>query len=505
MWLSLICPVVFTQTAPSPTELLVLPSVGSGGRVPVVRDAIAHLMATGKFATPKAGDSVTLPNLPAAQWRVLKPGADGAFSDRATSGTCYWSYTSPSDTTMMLEAAGHGMVYVNGEPRMGDIYDAGYVKIPVRLRRGQNDLVFCGSRGRVRMRLVPLSHDTFIQTDDPTLPDVVVGATQPSTKAGIIVTNATSSVFEGTLELTSSGKSASAPVRITPFANRKVPANLPALTATAPGKIEVIAILKSRTGQELHRQSFTLEAKAPSDPYRVTFVSKVDNSVQYYAVRPAWPALNSARPAALVLSVHGASVEAIGQAGAYGPKTWCNIVCPTNRRPYGFDWEDWGRLDAMEVLAEGKERFRPSPDQIYLTGHSMGGHGTWYLGATYPDQFAAIGPAAGWITFWSYGGAATFQNPNPLEAMLLRATNVSDTLHLLPNYAQQGVFILHGDADHAARRAQGRAAAGRGARDPARAGDARARSRSAGRSDRQPRPAFRAGGRGSRRVARRRR
>ena len=46
-----------------------------------------------------------------------------------------------------------------------------------------------------------------------------------------------------------------------------------------------------------------------------------------------------------------AAVEAINQASSYEPKTWANIVCPTNRRPYGYDWEDWGRLDALEVLA----------------------------------------------------------------------------------------------------------------------------------------------------------
>jgi len=32
------------------------------------------------------------------------------------------------------------------------------------------------------------------------------------------------------------------------------------------------------------------------------------------------------------------------------------LVAPTNRRPYGYDWEDWGRADALEVLeAEARE------------------------------------------------------------------------------------------------------------------------------------------------------
>ena len=53
---------------------------------------------------------------------------------------------------------------------------------------------------------------------------------------------------------------------------------------------------------------------------------------------------------ALFLSVHGASVEATNQARAYAQKDWGHLVAPTNRRPYGFSWEDWGRMDALEVL-----------------------------------------------------------------------------------------------------------------------------------------------------------
>ena len=33
-----------------------------------------------------------------------------------------------------------------------------------------------------------------------------------------------------------------------------------------------------------------------------------------------------------------------------------------------------------------------------IFGHSMGGHGTWNIGVTFPDRFAAIGPSAGWIS-----------------------------------------------------------------------------------------------------------
>ena len=135
---------------------------------------------------------------------------------------------------------------------------------------------------------------------------------------------------------------------------------------------------------------------APTIHHERTFVSRIDGSVQYYSVAPALrtdPGDTAAR--AFVLTVHGASVEARNQARAYKQKAWANIVAPTNRRPFGFNWEEWGRIDALEVLAEARRIFKTDPSRIYLTGHSMGGHGTWYLGTTYPSLFAAIAPCAG--------------------------------------------------------------------------------------------------------------
>ena len=67
--------------------------------------------------------------------------------------------------------------------------------------------------------------------------------------------------------------------------------------------------------------------------------------------------MDSQKNPSLFLSVHGAEVEAISQARAYKPKTEGPIVAPTNRRPRGFNWEDWGRLDALEVLEIAKNSF----------------------------------------------------------------------------------------------------------------------------------------------------
>jgi dienelactone hydrolase len=148
-----------------------------------------------------------------------------------------------------------------------------------------------------------------------------------------------------------------------------------------------------------------------------------------------------------VLSLHGASVQATNQADAYRSKPDLDIVAPTNRRPFGFDWEDWGRADGLEVLEHATKALKPDPARIYLTGHSMGGHGTWQFGALFPDKFAAIAPSAGWISFWSYAGAQESTNPTPLEKLFRRSMGTSDTLKHSRNYLMHGVYVLHGDAD----------------------------------------------------------
>src|SRR5262249_31237873 len=155
----------------------------------------------------------------------------------------------------------------------------------------------------------------------------------------------------------------------------------------------------------------------------------------YYAVNPARPVRPGGPPPALFLTLHGASVEALAQAESYHPKGWGHVVAPTNRRPFGFDWEDWGRLDALEGLALARRELKTDPQRTYLTGHSMGGHGVWHLGATFPDRFAAIGPSAGWVSFWSYAGARRPEKPTAVQELLLRAAAPSDTLALVRNYA----------------------------------------------------------------------
>lgn len=433
-----------------------------GGRRPFTADAVQAQMVRGAWQPPKAGDTVRLPDGAERVWEAIRADEQGVFTSRSLTGGgyLYANVDSPQERIALLEARGHSGVYVNGELRPGDPYDYGYLRLPVKLRRGANHLLFVAGRGRLRVRLIPVSSSPtlLLNTDDPTLPDVLLGEDRPL-RGGVIVINASERpVTDAVLTAAVRGKDGNGATghrretkvpAIPPLTVRKVAFEFaaPKEVATAPGEARLVLELKRRGATQTVNAELPLSIVRATDVHRRTFVSEIDDSVQYYAVNPAQ---KPSPQNALILSLHGASVEAIGQARAYGPKDWATLVAPTNRRPYGFDWEDWGRLDALEVLRIAQKAYPHAPRRVLLTGHSMGGHGTWSIGSLFPDRFAAIGPSAGWISFATYGGrsGAAETQATDVEALVARgATALSDTLLRGDNLLMVPVYILHGDAD----------------------------------------------------------
>jgi len=444
--------------------------IGQYGRSPVHQDALAEQIVLGTWTIPKASDTITSEKGETKSWQPIKADSNGWFSDRRRrGGYIYVSVHSEAERIMILHMMGNSMAYVNGKPRVGSRYQSrdtskpwapnfAYVRVPVLLKKGHNDLLFKRTRragGRVKATLIKPKAAVLLNSYDCTLPDLRVGESI-ETQGAVVLINATQKVRQD-LQLTVSGSglrktAVNVPI-IQPLSVRKVafPIKYKGSALKEPGKQRFDLKVVQKAGRRLtvlDQQEIPLEIKAVTDSYKRTYVSRVDGSVQYYAVNPATPLPGDKTPPALVLSVHGASVEAINQARAYGSKTWCNIVCPTNRRAYGFDWEDWGRIDALDVLNDAKAKFEYDPSQVYLTGHSMGGHGAWILGSTYPDQFAAVEPCAGWLSFNSYVGGKTITDLSPMEQMLKRAESAGDAAQLAKNLTGKGVYILHGGADN---------------------------------------------------------
>lgn len=62
-------------------------------------------------------------------------------------------------------------------------------------------------------------------------------------------------------------------------------------------------------------------------------------------------------------------------------------ICPSH--------QSWSVATLNALLDHILETHRADADRVYLTGFSMGGHGSWELGIANPERFAAIAPLCG--------------------------------------------------------------------------------------------------------------
>jgi predicted esterase len=448
------------------TQGLAVASGSRYGREAIYSDLLAWKMYNGTLTKPAANATFTTTDKgEQITWRAITADSSGRFrvfgrnfqrstnpflnpgsADRG-SDYLYLTYNSTKAQPALLNIMGNSAVYVNGAPHMGDPYSAGYMHVPVLLKKGLNEFYVRGAN--VLPQLILNVKSVQLLTNDLTLPIVVVNQQNKKLKAALVVAN-TSAVVVKNLQVKTfiAGKEAVVAIAAIPASStRKVIIEFDASGISAKGKYDcTVSLLQN--GKAVDEKIISIEAVENGSYYSSTFISAIDGSLQYYAVTPQLGGWKN--NAALFLSVHGAGVEAIGQARAYKPKDWGTLVAATNRRPRGFNWEDWGRLDALEVLTIAKQMFQPDPQRIYLTGHSMGGHGTWFLGATYPDKWAAIAPAAGYASLKDYGsadGRIPDSSRSASEKILLRAGNQSDVPKLAFNYKPLGVYILHGDSD----------------------------------------------------------
>jgi S-formylglutathione hydrolase FrmB len=433
-------------------------------------DPVEYALITGALGTPKDG---ALPSLgdgvrsakDQRPWTAVTAGDDGVFSgergtaagDALSGGWFHATVEAPEAGVMMLVASGHGSVFVNGNPRGGDPYSWGFVELPVAVRAGANEFLFSTGRRRLAAKLVPPPAPAFVAAGDALVPDLVAGRDTDG-PVGVVVVNASAQPLSGA-RIRASSDLADAESWVDlhvmpPLTVKKValPARFRSGTAGRAGSARDVKVsMVARDGAPLFERAVSVKTVGPADRRNVTRMSTIDGSVQYYAVVPsiADRAKGDALPG-ILWSLHGAGVEASGQAACYAPKREAHVVCPTNRRPFGFDWEDWGRIDFAEAHAHAARTLANDPRRSWLTGHSMGGHGTWQIGAQFPGEFAAIAPSAGWVSFQSYvgataGGAAGRRGP--AVEMLTLAASPSNTLGLKENWLDQGVYVLHGDAD----------------------------------------------------------
>lgn len=114
----------------------------------------------------------------------------------------------------------------------------------------------------------------------------------------------------------------------------------------------------------------------------------------------------------LVLGLHGGGAGAgdCGQAessfsGAVGSLGFRGIY-PEVLRKTEYGWTDPPETErwVLELLRAARRTWNTDPNRVYVTGHSMGGYGTWTYGSVHADLFAAGAAFAGAPTvYWRPG------------------------------------------------------------------------------------------------------
>ena len=137
--------------------------------------------------------------------------------------------------------------------------------------------------------------------------------------------------------------------------------------------------------------------------FKKAYRSRVDNSFQPYRIFVP-SSYNSSKSSALIIALHGMGGDENSYFDAYArgafkieaERRGYIVACPKGRKPASMYVGD-AETDVMDVVAEVKRDYNIDPDRIYLTGHSMGGFGTWSVAIDHPDVFAALAPVAGGV------------------------------------------------------------------------------------------------------------
>ena len=149
--------------------------------------------------------------------------------------------------------------------------------------------------------------------------------------------------------------------------------------------------------------SLTLPAQTPTatPPQQAkTFEGKitVTAKLDYLLSLPAEYG-KSKKPWPLVLFLHGSgeSGSDLAKVKVHGPPKIVEAKGPfpfilVSPQSPGRGWNP----DTLNALVDSIiKQYRVDKKRVYVTGLSMGGYGTWALGAAYPEKFAALAPICG--------------------------------------------------------------------------------------------------------------
>ena len=117
------------------------------------------------------------------------------------------------------------------------------------------------------------------------------------------------------------------------------------------------------------------------------------------------------------------------------------VVLPQAKEDDKPGWQGQGGRAALAQVDAAIGEFSGDASRVYLTGHSAGGNGAWYLASHYPDRFAALVPVCGFVSEFKghasevdYPAVAFPGEPDPFASVARRVAHIP-------------VWIFHGGRD----------------------------------------------------------
>ncbi|KAL9097818.1 MAG: hypothetical protein Q9165_000144 [Trypethelium subeluteriae] len=202
------------------------------------------------------------------------------------------------------------------------------------------------------------------------------------------------------------------------------------------------------------------------EPQKVTFMHP-GGMVSYAMLRPpsreaqklCSQATNSSLP--ILLQLHGAGLEAERQEVAHALDPVQDLCAwtlfPTGVTPWsGDDWHVWGFSDveaAIKAIPSWIQSMHwrglgANIEKWFVSGHSNGGQGSWYVATHRPDNVIALAPVSGYLSIQSYVPYGMWRTMDPRRQAVLQASLNSYRHELLADNLK-GIPILqqHGSAD----------------------------------------------------------
>ncbi len=177
--------------------------------------------------------------------------------------------------------------------------------------------------------------------------------------------------------------------------------------------------------------------KTRTGDMRMAHRSAVDQTLQPFRVYVP-RGYDPARRYPLIVALHGATGDENTYMDRYNLPDGSSLfqkladergyilAAPNGRGPYGMYLQD-SETDVLEVLDRVMALYPIHADEVFLTGHSMGGGGTWHIGFAHAKRFRALAPVAS-----GFGGRLQTRPSIPLksapEMPVLFSYGLKDTL-----------------------------------------------------------------------------